>query len=174
VSFPASRWDREKLPFSQPRSARIIKGDRYTRPALSVDKRALGPAFVRTLKSTPRWLMRRVLGRLSIAYPGMAGAFWRGSKKLCQGACPRSGELYVGLDRVCARNAGEYTDPFTLQYVAGHDNIKTTMRYAHPQEAVVHKLFARFASCAARGAHRVQEGGAKSGAAGNPFTGRTC
>src|SRR5208282_4207445 len=28
--------------------------------------------------------------------------------------------------------AGEYTDPFTLQYVAGHDNIKTTMRYVHP------------------------------------------
>jgi hypothetical protein len=24
--------------------------------------------------------------------------------------------------------AGEHTDPFTLQYVAGHDNIKTTMR----------------------------------------------
>jgi hypothetical protein len=22
--------------------------------------------------------------------------------------------------------AGEYTDPFALQYVAGHDNIKTT------------------------------------------------
>jgi len=41
--------------------------------------------------------------------------------------------------------AGEYTDPFTLQYVAGHDNIKTTMRYVHPREAVVHKLFARLA-----------------------------
>jgi integrase len=37
--------------------------------------------------------------------------------------------------------AGEYTDPFTLQYVAGHDNIKTTMRYVHPREAAVHKLF---------------------------------
>jgi integrase len=24
--------------------------------------------------------------------------------------------------------AGGYTDPFTLQYVAGHDNIRTTMR----------------------------------------------
>jgi hypothetical protein len=33
--------------------------------------------------------------------------------------------------------------PFTLQYVAGHDNIKTTMRYVHPREASVHKLFAR-------------------------------
>jgi integrase len=27
--------------------------------------------------------------------------------------------------------AGEYTDPFTLQYVAGHDNIKTTMRQTY-------------------------------------------
>ena len=25
--------------------------------------------------------------------------------------------------------AGEYTDPFTLQYLAGHDCIKSTMRY---------------------------------------------
>ena len=41
--------------------------------------------------------------------------------------------------------AGEYTDPFTLQYVAGHDNIKTTMRYVHPREAALHKLFARLA-----------------------------
>ena len=41
--------------------------------------------------------------------------------------------------------AGEYTDPFTLQYVARHDNIKTTMRYVHPREAAVHKLFTRLA-----------------------------
>jgi site-specific recombinase XerD len=39
--------------------------------------------------------------------------------------------------------AGEHTDPFTLQYVAGHDNIKTTMRYVHPQEEAVQKLFVR-------------------------------
>jgi hypothetical protein len=39
--------------------------------------------------------------------------------------------------------AGEYTDPFTLQYVAGHDNIKTTMRYVHPREEAVEKLFGR-------------------------------
>ncbi len=32
-----------------------------------------------------------------------------------------------------------------MQYVAGHDNIKTTMRYVHPREAAVHKLFARLA-----------------------------
>jgi len=30
-----------------------------------------------------------------------------------------------------------------LQYVAGHDNIKTTMRYAHPREEAVEKLFVR-------------------------------
>jgi hypothetical protein len=38
--------------------------------------------------------------------------------------------------------AGEYTDPFTLQYVAGDDNIKTTTRPVHPREVAVHKLFA--------------------------------
>ncbi len=38
---------------------------------------------------------------------------------------------------------GEYTDPFTLQYVAGHDNIKTTMRYVHPREEAVDRLFTR-------------------------------
>jgi hypothetical protein len=42
--------------------------------------------------------------------------------------------------------AGEHTDPFTLQYVAGHDNIKTTMRYVHPQANAVQKLFARLAA----------------------------
>jgi hypothetical protein len=35
--------------------------------------------------------------------------------------------------------------PFTLQYVAGHDNIKSSMRYVHPREGAVHKLFARLA-----------------------------
>lgn len=39
--------------------------------------------------------------------------------------------------------AAEYTDPFTLQYVAGHKNIKTTMRYVHPQANAVDKLFGR-------------------------------
>jgi hypothetical protein len=33
-----------------------------------------------------------------------------------------------------------------LQYVAGHDNIKTTMRYVHPQANAVQKLFARLAT----------------------------
>jgi hypothetical protein len=39
--------------------------------------------------------------------------------------------------------AGEHADPFTLQYVAGHDNIKTTMSYVHPREEAVQKLFVR-------------------------------
>ena len=39
--------------------------------------------------------------------------------------------------------AGEHTDPFTLQYVAGHDNIKTTMRDVHPQANALQRLFVR-------------------------------
>jgi hypothetical protein len=39
----------------------------------------------------------------------------------------------------------EHTDPFTLQYTAGHDNIKT-VRYAHPPANAVHTLFARLAA----------------------------
>ena len=35
--------------------------------------------------------------------PGIVGRFWRGSSKLCQGACPRWRRPSVGLDRVCAR-----------------------------------------------------------------------
>jgi integrase len=59
--------------------------------------------------------------------------------------------------------AGEYTDPFTLQYVAGHDNIKTTMRYVHPREAAVHKLFARLAEL-----ERPEEGMACNKSVQNP------
>jgi hypothetical protein len=33
-----------------------------------------------------------------------------------------------------------------LQYVAGHDSIKTTMRNVHPQEDTVETLFIRLAS----------------------------
>jgi hypothetical protein len=47
------------------------------------------------------------------------------------------------LQHTFLTEAGEHTDPFTLQYVAGHDNIKTTMRYVHPREEAVQKLFAR-------------------------------
>jgi hypothetical protein len=39
--------------------------------------------------------------------------------------------------------AGEYADPFTLQYVAGRDNIKATIRYLDPREDAVEKLFVR-------------------------------
>jgi integrase len=59
--------------------------------------------------------------------------------------------------------AGEYTDPFTLQYVAGHDNIKTTMRYVHPREAAVHKLFERLADLP-----RAEAGVARPGSVQNP------
>ncbi len=33
-----------------------------------------------------------------------------------------------GLRHTFLTEAGEHTDPFTLQYTAGHDNIETTMR----------------------------------------------
>jgi integrase len=39
--------------------------------------------------------------------------------------------------------AGEYTDAFTLQYIAGHDTIKTTMRYVHPRAESVSRAFGR-------------------------------
>ena len=55
--------------------------------------------------------------------------------------------------------AAEYTDPFTLQYVAGHKNIKTTMRYVHPQANAVDKLFGRLG--------RMRRSGYKSGYMGN-------
>jgi integrase len=48
-----------------------------------------------------------------------------------------------GLRHTFLTEAGEQTDPFTLQYVAGHDNIKTTMRYVHPRANAVQKLFLR-------------------------------
>jgi integrase len=51
--------------------------------------------------------------------------------------------------------AAEYTDPFRLQYVAGHKNIKTTMRYVHPQANAVDKLFGRFG--------QMRRGGDKNG-----------
>jgi hypothetical protein len=55
------------------------------------------------------------------------------------------------------------TDPFTLHYVAGRDNIKTTMRYLHPQEVAVHKLFARLADL-----KQPEEGVACKGSVQNP------
>lgn len=39
--------------------------------------------------------------------------------------------------------AGEYTDALTLQYIAGHDTIKTTMRYVHPRTASDSRAFGR-------------------------------
>lgn len=39
--------------------------------------------------------------------------------------------------------AGEYRDTFKLQYIAGHDTIKTTMRYVHPWAESVSRAFGR-------------------------------
>lgn len=36
---------------------------------------------------------------------------------------------------------GELTDPFTLQRIAGHSDIKTTMRYVHPQKRAMESAF---------------------------------
>ncbi len=56
---------------------------------------------------------------------------------------PHSDAGLHALRHTFLTEAGEYTDPFTLQYVAGHDTIKTTMRYVHPREETVRKLFVR-------------------------------
>lgn len=74
-----------------------------------------------------------------------------------------------GLRHTFLTEAGEYTDPFTLQYVAGHDNIKTTMRYVHPQANAVQKLFLRLADLEGdkrplQKVARMRGVGAKSGA----------
>jgi len=36
---------------------------------------------------------------------------------------------------------GELTDPYTLQRIAGHSNITTTMRYVHPQKKAMQSAF---------------------------------
>ena len=46
-----------------------------------------------------------------------------------------------GLRHTFLTCAGGCTDPFTLQYVAGHDSIKTTMCNVHPQANGVQDLF---------------------------------
>lgn len=38
---------------------------------------------------------------------------------------------------------GELTDPYTLQRIAGHSNITTTMRYVHPQKRAMDSAFRR-------------------------------
>ena len=63
--------------------------------------------------------------------------------------------------------AGEYTDPFTLQYVAGHDNIKTTMRYVHPREEAVREVVCAAGRPGAAGGRARMQVGAKSGAVEN-------
>lgn len=39
--------------------------------------------------------------------------------------------------------AGEHTDAFRLQYIAGHDSIKTTICYVHPRAESVSRAFGR-------------------------------
>jgi integrase len=74
-----------------------------------------------------------------------------------------------GLRHTFLTEAGGCTDPFTLQYVAGHDSIKTTMRYAHPQANAVQELFLKL-TCLPGKQFSPRNGrkcrvGAKSGAA---------
>ena len=52
--------------------------------------------------------------------------------------------------------AGEYTDPFTLQYVAGHDNIKTTMRYVHHARLRSTSCFCGWRTCDRKSASRAR------------------
>jgi len=55
---------------------------------------------------------------------------------------------------------GSIRPPFTLQYVAGHDNIETTMRSVRVR--LRSETFARLAGLGTAGAaHRVQEAGVK-------------
>jgi integrase len=74
-----------------------------------------------------------------------------------------------GLRHTFLTEAGGCTDPFTLQYVAGHDSIKTTMRYVHPQANAVQQLFLKLADLAGKQFclwnGRKCRVGAKSGAA---------
>jgi integrase len=39
---------------------------------------------------------------------------------------------------------GEITDAFTLQKIAGHTRIETTMRYVHPQKKAINSAFQKF------------------------------
>jgi len=39
--------------------------------------------------------------------------------------------------------AGEYTDACTLQYIAGHDTIKTTTRYVYPRAESISRRISR-------------------------------
>ena len=67
-----------------------------------------------------------------------------------------------GLRHTFLTEAGEHTDPFTLQYIAGHDNIKTTMRYVHPQANAVQQLFLRLANLRGSSSLCGESGGAES------------
>lgn len=68
--------------------------------------------------------------------------------------------------------AGQHTDPFTLQYVAGHDNIKTTMRYVHPQAEAVETLFVRLGDL--ERPEQIQPTGSLEGSVQNPVESSGC
>ena len=80
-----------------------------------------------------------------------------------------------GLRHTFLTEAGGCTDPFTLQYVAGHDSIKTTMRYVHPQANAVQELFLKLQDLPGK-QFSLRKGrrcrvGAKSGAAATTLNG---
>lgn len=81
------------------------------------------------------------------------------------------GEKASALRHTFLTEAGECMDPFTLQYVVGHDNIETTMRYVLPAEAAVHNLFARLADLRQPQKKAPRTRSAKSGAIGNTSQG---
>jgi hypothetical protein len=60
-------------------------------------------------------------------------------------------QAQAALRHTFLTEAGEHTDPFTLQYVAGHDNIETTMRYVHPRAEAVERQFECLADLGAPG-----------------------
>ncbi len=71
-----------------------------------------------------------------------------------------------GLRHTFLTEAGGCTDPFTLQYVAGHDSIKTTMRYVHPQANAVQELFLSLRACL--GSNSLCGMGGSAGSVQNP------
>jgi hypothetical protein len=85
----------------------------------------------------------------------------RGDRKIAEqaflgGKCSHGVTFHSLAHPICATRAalrhtflteaGKYADAFTLQYVSGHDNIKTPLRYVHSREDAGEKLFVRVGS----------------------------
>jgi hypothetical protein len=99
----------------------------------------MGKGPVRLMYLRPKWLS-------TLAVP-MRSRLFENDRLVLFGCCLRHIQL-LGSARFAlyVSNRGlRAHSPLALQYVAGHDNIKTKMRYVHPREAAVHKLFARLA-----------------------------